>query len=425
MHILFLTQVLPYPLDAGPKTRAYYVLRYLAQHHTVTLLSFVRPSDAQTAIDHLRDICHEVHVVQMNRSNVRDARFLIQSLVSWRPFLIQRDRIGGMFSAIDTLVASAAKKGEPFDAVHADQSWMADYALHAYTVAPVDHKPRKVLDQHNAVYMIARRLAIQEGNPAKRALLALEERKMARWEVKTCAEFDHIVWVTEPDYLAVQEVAPGSDPHTSIRNDGIIPICGDPEAIQPLQVGTQARRVTFLGGMHYPPNAQGILWYARHCFPAVLQHVPDAILTIIGKQPPAELYQLGIPAENLDVAGYVDDPLPLLRESAVFVVPLHAGGGMRVKIVDGLVWGLAIVSTRIGAEGISLHNESNVLLADTPEEMSRATVRLLDDPDTRRRIGAAGRMWVLEHLNWRTTYRAWDEIYPPQERVFREGRNTE
>ena len=99
-------------------------------------------------------------------------------------------------------------------------------------------------------------------------------------------------------------------------------------------------------------------------FPQILTAAPDAILTVIGKQPPPELGTLGIPPRNLEVTGYVDDPTCYLAETGAFIVPLLAGGGMRVKIIDGWTWGLPIVSTSIGAEGVAAAHGVNLLLAD-------------------------------------------------------------
>ena len=96
MRILFLTQVLPYPLDAGPKTRAYYVLRFLAQSHEVTLVSFVRSTDTPEAVAHLRQYCAAVHTVPIVRSSARNAGFLLESLVTNQPFIITRDRSAAM-----------------------------------------------------------------------------------------------------------------------------------------------------------------------------------------------------------------------------------------------------------------------------------------------------------------------------------------
>ncbi len=407
MHILFLTQVLPYPLDAGPKVRSYYVLRHLARTHQVTLVSFVRGSDSPEAIAHLKSFCDQVYTVPITRSKLKDAAFLLQSLVTGQPFIIARD----WAAAMAQLLAKLMHGPERFDAVHADQLWMAPYALYA-RACRAEEAPAQplsiVLDQHNAVYMIPQRLATTENNPLKRRLLDLEARKLSHYEVQTCHQFDHVAWVTQEDYAAVQsQVTNGR----IIPTDGVIPICGDPEAEPMLARSTQAKRVTFLGGLHYPPNAQGICWFAEKVFPQVLAQVPDAILTVLGKQPPAALLSYGIPAANLEITDYIPDPKPYLRETAAFVVPLLAGGGMRVKIIDGWTWGLPVVSTTVGAEGIERCAHENILIADAADDFASQVIHLLQEPAYAQQIAQAGRAWVMQHYNWHTTYQLWDQIY--------------
>jgi glycosyltransferase involved in cell wall biosynthesis len=402
MRILFLTQVFPYPLDAGPKVRSYFVLRHLAQQHEVTLLSFVRPTDSPAAIDHMREFCHAVYTAPMVRSRLKDGLYFAKSLATNQPFIIARDWDDAMAQQLAQLV----RNGSAFGAIHADQLWMAPYAQWAWQLGN-GARPQLVLDQHNAVFMIPQRMALGERNPLKRGALELEARKLARYEVAACQRFDQVVWVTAEDYQAVTAVAG----KTAIPNTGVIPICGDPEATPALTRTTPARRVTFLGGLHYPPNAQGILWFAEQIFPLVLAQQPDAVLTVIGKQPPAGLTALGIPPANLEVTGYVADPLPYLAETGAFIVPLLAGGGMRVKIVEGWTWGLPIVSTTVGAEGIAVRSDENLLIADTPVDFAQATLRLLRDRAAADRLAQQGREWVLQHYNWRTTYRQWDAIY--------------
>jgi hypothetical protein len=104
LNILFLTQVLPYPLVGGPKIRAYYMLRHLAQQHEVTLVSFVRADDDAQAIAHLRDFCSAVHTVPISRSLMKNALSLLNSLLSQRPIVIVRDRIKKMEKKIEALV---------------------------------------------------------------------------------------------------------------------------------------------------------------------------------------------------------------------------------------------------------------------------------------------------------------------------------
>jgi glycosyltransferase involved in cell wall biosynthesis len=111
------------------------------------------------------------------------------------------------------------------------------------------------------------------------------------------------------------------------------------------------------------------------------------------------------------VTGYVPELAPYLAQTSVFIVPLRAGGGMRVKIIDAWAWGLPIVSTSIGAEGIDIETGENILIGDTPEALAEAVVRVLRDPALGERLRTQGRAWVESHYNWRNAYRAWDEVY--------------
>lgn len=402
MKILFLSQVFPYPLDAGPKVRSYYVLRYLAQKHEVTLVSFVRATDTEESIDHMRAFCPHIYTAFMERSSLKDLSFLLKSLPSRTPFLIARDWTQAMVDQID----EAIRQHGPFDFVHADQLWMAPYALH---VMRQQGARSAVLDQHNATFMIAQRMAQAERNPLRRMIFWLEARKLATYEVDVCRQFEHVSWVIPEDYAAVQAYAKSRG--FAVPNSGVIPICIDAAAEPVVPRDAKGKRVTFLGGLHYPPNAQGINWYAEHAFPKVLQQVPDAVLTVIGKQPPPELHTFGIPLANLQVTGYVDDPRSFLAETRVFIVPLLAGGGMRVKIVDGWRWGLPILSTTIGAEGIRRRDGEHLLIADTPTALAAETVRLFCDPQFNENLAQAGRKWVEESYDWRNVYRAWEAIY--------------
>lgn len=393
MRILYLSQVLPFPLDAGPKMRSYYVLKYLSQAHDVTLLTFVRDSDRPEYIAEMEKICQNVHTVPMRRSALRDGRFLLKSILSKEPFLIVRDEVEAMTEKIHDLLNK-----EKFDAVHADQLWMAQYALRAKEFSP---QVRLILDQHNAVYLIPERMAAGETNPLKKMILARESQMMARYEAETCPKFDRVVWVTREDYDAVAKIT-----RPSASEPTVIPICADPTRVEPIEPKAGVKRVTFLGGLHWPPNAQGIVWFAKNVFPKIRARVPDAVLTIIGKNPPAELIGNGV-----EVTGYVEDLTPLLAETLVFVVPLHAGGGMRVKIIDAWQWQLPIVSTTIGAEGIAVEDGVDILIADEAADFAEAVIRVLLSTELKQSLAENGRQTVIEKYNWRTVYTQWDKVY--------------
>ena len=124
MRVLLLTQVLPYPPDSGPKVKTYYVLRYLTQHHQVTLVSFVRDTDKPDYVRHLETWCERVITVPITRSKLDDLRFLGQSLLTGQPWMMLRDERASMRRAFAALTAA-----ESFDIVHADQLNMGQYAL--------------------------------------------------------------------------------------------------------------------------------------------------------------------------------------------------------------------------------------------------------------------------------------------------------
>ncbi|MEI9813655.1 MAG: glycosyltransferase family 4 protein [Acidobacteriota bacterium] len=385
--------MLPLPLDAGPKTRSYYVLRYLAEAgHEVSLVCFVRAGDSQESIAELKQFCSQVETVPLTRSRVKDAISGVKSLFSPTPFLIQRDDIAEMWQKIESMMAERT-----FDAIHADQLWMAPYGLKFPNV------PLKVLDQHNAVYIAAKRMAEQVRNPIARALVHNEASKLEAYEQNVCQEFDKVVWVTEADRKAVV------NGHSKNGHDRVIPIAIDPRE-QPPADRPRPFRVTFLGGMHWPPNADGISWFADSIWPKVAKAAPNAVLTVIGKKPPVEL--AAMPKEaRVDVAGFVSDVTKYISETAVFIVPLRSGAGMRVKILDAWCWQLPIVSTTVGAEGTQAKDNENLFLADDEESFADRVLDVLQNPAIADRLSQGGRNTVEDVYDWKKVYAAWDQIY--------------
>jgi glycosyltransferase involved in cell wall biosynthesis len=391
VRILFAAQLLPFPLDAGPKVRAYYVLRHLAEAgHDVTLLCFVRPGDRPRDLEEMSRYCRGVEPVPISRSRLRDLRDGILTLVSETPFLIRRDRRPAMNARLAQLTAART-----FDAFHADQLWMAPLG------DLCDGVGLKVLDQHNAVFKVPERLATHHPNAAVRALLKVEASKLARFERVTIDRFDDVVWVSREDREAVCGTDTGGRQH-------VIPIAVDPRASAPVP-RPRPFRVTFLGGLHWPPNADGVRWFATSVWPAVSRAVPAATFTVIGKGAGRVLHS--DPSARIDVRGYVEDLRSALAETAAFVVPLRTGAGMRVKILDAWCWGLPVVSTSVGAEGIDIAPGENVLVADEPAAFADEVIRLLKDPALSCRIAAGGRSTVEARYDWRKVYEAWGQVY--------------
>lgn len=407
--ILFLTQVLPYPPHSGAKIRAYYVLRQLAQQHEVTLLSFVRQDDMTEAIEHLQSICKAVYTVPMQRSLLRNVRAVLKAGLTKQSVIIVRDEMPEMYRALQYLLSV-----QTFDAVHADQTSMAQYALYAQSLnTKTFNRPHlpMVLDAHNALYRIPERMARHESNPLKRWLYQREARALRRYEVETYDRFDYVVYVTKVDQEEILQRRLQAGLSHSRAVTSVIPICVDTDEKPMVTRCERPLAVTHVGTMFWPPNVEGVLWFAREVFPRVLAEIPEARFVIVGKDPPQEVQDLMLQERNIQVTGYVPDPEPYLAETAVFIVPLRAGGGMRVKIIDGWSWGLPIVSTSIGAEGTEVVEGENILIGDTPEGLADAVVRVLREPALGERLRQQGRAWVEQHYHWRNVYPAWEDVY--------------
>jgi glycosyltransferase involved in cell wall biosynthesis len=262
-----------------------------------------------------------------------------------------------------------------------------------------------VLDQHNAVHIIPQRQAETTRNELTRHWLRIEAARLAHYEAATCRAFNQVVTVTEADRLALSKL---SDAVESQPRFKVIPICVDPQTVTPLADLTEQPEVLFVGGMHWPPNRAGVEWFARNVWPAVCSQSPAARLSLVGRNPPPGLDRgLG----RLDAPGYIVDLDKYWRRSRVFIVPLWAGGGMRVKILEAWAYGLPVVSTTIGAEGLDCWPGENILLADEPEEFARAVLSVLKDSDLARRLAAAGRQTIETQYNWRIRYQDWDAVY--------------
>lgn len=398
MRVLLLTQVLPYPPDSGPKVKTYYVLKYLAQQHRVTLVSFVRDTDKPEHIRHLESLCEKVITVPITRSPVRDLLFLGKSLLTGQPWMMLRDERPEMRAALAELA-----QGEPFDVVHADQLNMGQYAL-PFT------RSRKVLDLHNALWVLYKRLAETTAytSPMKYILMR-DWRLLKRYEGNLCRTFDVVTAVSEEDKAALIEAGARSDMT-------VIPIAidTDEQAFIPRQPASP--HIVHIGTMYWPPNIDGITWFLDEIYPRVKAKVPNVRCTLIGARPPVSISDRAKSDPSLTVTGYVADPLPYLRDSSMMVVPLRSGGGMRVKILNALSQGIPMVSTTVGCEGIAVTDGVDICVADDPAAFADATVRLLTDQALNQQITDRGRRTAEDRYDYRQACRPLDALY--------EGRRT-
>lgn len=392
MNVLVLTQVLPYPPDSGPKIKTWNTIKYLSQKHDVTLASFVR-GDQSDAVAHLQQYCCAVHTTPMKRGVVRNGLAMARSLLTGQPWMMVRDDRAAMRRLVDRLVTEAL-----FDIVHADQLNMAQFALRVPGVF-------KVLDAHNALWLLYKRLAATMKPGPKKWLLERDWRLLKRYEGKMVREFDAVLAVTEEDKAVLREAA-GVD-----REITVIPIAMDTEEVRPVARWSEANHILHIGTMYWPPNVDGVLWFAQHVLPLIRQRRADVQFDVVGARPPREVVAMSGDGVGVNVTGYVADPTPYLQQAALMVVPLRAGGGMRVKILNAWAQGIPIVSTMMGCEGITVTPGVDIMVADEPADFAAAVLRVLNEADLARRLSLSGRRLAESRYDYRVAYAALDDIY--------------
>jgi glycosyltransferase involved in cell wall biosynthesis len=249
-----------------------------------------------------------------------------------------------------------------------------------------------VLFEHNVEYMIWRRLAALELRPWRRTLLEIEWRKMRRVERAACARADLTVAVSEDDRARLETLAPSG-------RCLAIPTGVDTTYFRPSGCAEIRNRLVFTGSMDWHPNEDAVLHFSAAILPRIRAQVPDVTVTVVGRNPSSHLRAVAERA-GIVVTGTVDDVRPYIDEAAVYIVPLRAGGGTRLKIFEAFAMGKAVVSTTVGAEGLPVTPDRDVCIADEPNEFARAVVALLHEPARRHALGQAGRALVDTRYSW-------------------------
>jgi glycosyltransferase involved in cell wall biosynthesis len=392
VNVLMLTQVLPYPPDSGPKIKTYNMVKYLAQRHRVTLVSFVR-GDQSEHVRHLERYCQVVYTVPMKRGAIRDAWYMGLSFLTRQPFMMLRDDRKAMRELVDCLSAE-----QSFDIAHADQLNMGQYAERVRGAF-------KVLDAHNALWLLYKRLWKTMSQGPHRWLLGRDWRLLKSYEGRLVREFDAVLAVSYKDKAVLQEAA--GKPVDIV----VIPIAIDTDEVTVVEREAEPRHILHIGTMYWPPNIDAVKWFVHQVYPLIRQQRPDVQFDVIGARPPAELLALNNAGLGINVTGYVKDSTPYLQRAAVMVVPLLAGGGMRVKILNALAEGIPIVSTTLGYEGIKVTTGQDILVGDTSKEFAAQVMQVLNDPALGRKLAANGRKLVEETYDYRSVCRPLDEVY--------------
>ncbi len=240
----------------------------------------------------------------------------------------------------------------------------------------------------------------------------IEEKRIKQYEGMLVEQFDHTMVVIDPDRDALLEGVGEAKRAPLAAKISSIPIAIDAQKLQPIQRQPNSRNIMTLGSLNYPPNLDGIRWFMEEIFPLVQQKAPDVTLTVIGKNPPASFMQMARESNGaIDVTGYVESLTPYMEAAALMVVPVRAGSGMRVRLLEAFACAMPTVTTTIGLEGIAAEADKEILIADDPQSFADAVLRLLQDADLRNHLAENGRLLAEAKYDWRAVLRKMDAVF--------------
>ena len=371
-----------WPPTTGGRLRSLHMIGELSQRHRISLLTTRHPADEAASLRIRLSACERVESLPYTLPKQGSARFALAVARSWAspyPADLWRWRI----PAVRARIRERMKEGVDL--------CVADFLV-AMPNLPIRTSAPVVLFEHNVEYMIWKRLHEVEKRPWRRAMLALEWRKMRQYEAKACARVGLTVAVSEADRALLVANAPDAD----IRAIGT---GVDTAYFHPNGAAEAPAALVFTGSMDWYPNEDAMLYFVAAILPELRRKVPGISLAVVGRDPSDRL-RAACAAAGVQVTGTVADIRPFVAEAAVYVVPLRIGGGTRLKIFEALAMGKAVVATRVGAEGLPIVSGQHFLQADSPTDFAQAVVTLLKDTAHRRALGMAGRRLVEERYSW-------------------------
>ena len=264
---------------------------------------------------------------------------------------------------------------EDFDVVQLESLFMTPYipTLRRYTKAKI------VLRSHNLEHVIQQRIATGEKNVFKRPYRRYLAKQLEEYEMAILDRVDGVAAISPTDTEHFKA-------HNSKTPIVTIPFGVDQDEYNDGPAQVKSDPVFFhLGSMDWLPNEEGVRWLLRSVWPRVQKKRPKARLHLAGNKMPKDLMELQM--DGVQIKGRVKNALNYMRERHVMVVPLFSAGGMRVKIIEGMAMGRAVISTPIGAEGIDHTDGRNILIARNATEFVDHIVTLIDAPERTEELG--------------------------------------
>lgn len=382
LRILILANKFPYPSRDGGSIATLNLARSLASAgHQVTLLAMNTSkhySDPEQIPAGLSQLITFISVPV--NTDIRILRLVRNLLFSRLPYNAERFVSDDFSDALAGLL-----KKETYDIVQLEGLYLAPYIakIRENSTALV------VMRAHNIEHEIWNRMVAHQKGP-KKIYLRLLAARIWKMEQDYPDRVDAVLPITSRDGAVLQRMGCKRPMH-------VVPTGVDADKLAPDHSTLEFPSVFHIGALDWIPNQEGLIWFFEEVWERVLQRFPDLKFYLAGRNAPEPFRSLAYP--NLIYLGEVDDAYAFIRSRAVMIVPILSGSGMRIKIIEGMALGKAIVTTEIGTEGIDTTDGVNILIANDPERFAEHVCRLVSDRALCLKIGENARIFVAGHYD--------------------------
>lgn len=403
MKILIISQYIPhFKSGHGTGVFLYDFIKYLSKTNEITLISFCDDSEIKFVED-LSKLPIKIYPILRPRGYkgkiIKNIKLMIRRLIQFsigiiynEPLIVSKYRNIKMKNFIKVLF-----KNEKFDLVQIESLPLAQYVKYI-------KNNKTVLHEHDVVYRPISRKQKQTKSLIKKFFISIEKCRIYYYEKNIIKHFNLIFTVTEQDKLLLERMT---------RKNNIVYL---PRGIElpPEIIGIPEREkntLLFIGSFNHKPNVDAIEWFIKKIYPEILINYPNTKFIIIGPNPPKWMIDISKNNQNILVTGFVEDIGLYLRKCSIFVAPLWQGGGIKIKILTAMAYGLPVVTTRIGAEGIEGLSEQNILIANTEEQFIERISLLLDNTDLAHKIGLNAKVLIKNYYSWEKVIKYTEKIY--------------
>jgi glycosyltransferase involved in cell wall biosynthesis len=383
MKILILTNKPPYPPKDGGAIAVFQLAKAFAQNgHEISIMAMNTFKHISQNYNHNTNINIEYIKVDTSISIYKAFRNLVFSKM---PYNAERF-ISDEFK--ERLLSRL--KAETFDVIQLEGPYLSYLMpdIRRYSNALVSYR------SHNIEHEIWKRTAEFCSNPIKKIYLNSLAGRIKEFERRVINEYDVVVPITQRDCDALINVG-------CIIPSKVVPVGIDVNELVLKSTFQNHPSICYIGALDWIPNQEGLVWFIDKVWPLVLIQFPNFKFNIAGRNAPTWL-ENKFKCESITYHGEVDNAHDFIVKHTIQVVPLFSGSGMRVKIIEGMALGMAIVSTTIGAEGINVSHNSNIMLADLPDDFCNNIVSLVNNVDHCKAISEKAMEFVKNNYDSKT-----------------------